>query len=121
VDEAITHYQRALQIKPDSPDVLNNLAWLLATCPEAHVRDGLQAVKYASRACELTHYGMPPLVSTLAAAYAEAGRFDDAVEIAQRALKLAEAQSNPALADAIRSQIKLYQAGVPFHLHEQTP
>ena len=74
VDEAITHYQKALQIKPDSVDVLNNLAWLLATCPDAHVRDGVQAVKYAEHACELTHYGVTVLVGTLAAAYAEAGR-----------------------------------------------
>jgi protein O-mannosyl-transferase len=117
VDEAIAQYQKGLQIKPDSPYVLNNLAWLLATSPDAHIRDGVQAVKYANRACELTHYGMPPLVCTLAAADAEAGRFNDAVETAQRALQLAEAQSNTALADAIRSQMKLYQAGLPFHLH----
>ncbi|MGO9587298.1 MAG: tetratricopeptide repeat protein, partial [Limisphaerales bacterium] len=77
VDEAITHYQKALQINPDFTDVLNNLAWLLATCPDAHVRDGVQAVKYAGRACELTHYGVTVPVGTLAAAYAEAGRFDD--------------------------------------------
>jgi hypothetical protein len=53
----------------------------------------------------------------LAAAYAEAGRFPEAVKTAQRALQLAETQSNTALADAIRSQLKLYQAGIPFHLH----
>ena len=58
VDEAIVHYQKALQIKPDNAEALNNLAWLLATCPDAHVRDGVQAVKYAGRACELTHYGV---------------------------------------------------------------
>jgi tetratricopeptide (TPR) repeat protein len=81
-DEAITHWQKALQIKPDSLDVLNNLAWLLATCPDAHIRDGVQAVKYARRACELTHYGVTRLVGTLAAACAEAGRFDDAIAAA---------------------------------------
>ena len=59
VDEAIVHFQKALQIKPDSVDILNNLAWLLATSPDAHIRDGVQAVKYAERACELTHYGRP--------------------------------------------------------------
>jgi len=54
---------------------------------------------------------------TQAAAFAEAGRFPEAVATAQRALQLAGTQSNPALADALRSQLKLYQAGVPFHLH----
>ena len=91
VDEAIAQYQKALQIKPDSAEVLNNLAWLLATCPDAHLRDGVQAVKYAERACELTHYGVTVLVGTLAAAYAEAGRYDDAMATAQKACALAAA------------------------------
>ena len=73
VDEAIAHFRKTLQLKPDSPDVLNNLAWLLATCPDARIRDGVQAVQYAERACELTHYGVTLLVGTLAAAYAGGG------------------------------------------------
>ena len=59
----------------------------------------------------------PIILRTLAAAYAEAGRFPEAVETAQRALQLAETQSNTALANAIRSQMKFYQAGSPFHSH----
>ena len=58
VDEAIIHLQKTLQIRPDSLEVLNNLAWLLATGPNARMRDGVQAVQYAGRACELTHYGV---------------------------------------------------------------
>jgi Flp pilus assembly protein TadD len=113
-DEAVIQYQRALQLKPDAVDVLNNLAWLLATSPDAHIRNGVQAVRYARRACELTHDDVPILVAALAAAYAETGRFPEAVKTAQRALQLAETQSNLALADAIRSQMNLYQAGIPF-------
>jgi len=117
VDEAITCFQRALQIKPDYAEAQNTLAWVLATCPQASLRNGNKAVKLAQRANQLTGDGNPVVLGTLAAAYAEAGRFPEAVATAQRALQVAETQSNPALADAIRSQMKLYQAGLPFHLH----
>jgi len=74
-------------------------------------------VELAQRANQLAGGGNPVILRTLAAAYAEAGRFPEAVETAQHALQLAETPSNTALADVIRSQMKLYQAGIPFHLH----
>jgi tetratricopeptide (TPR) repeat protein len=95
----------------------NNLARVLATSLLASLCNGNQAVKLAQQANQLTGGENPIILSTLAAAYAEAGRFPEAVETAQRALRLAETQSNTTLADAIRSQMKLYQAGLPFHLH----
>jgi Flp pilus assembly protein TadD len=88
---------------------------VLATCPQASLRNGNKAVELAQRANQLTGGGNPTILHTLAAAYAEAGRFPEAVETARRALQLAETQSNIALADAIRSELKLYQAGIPFH------
>ncbi len=115
VDEAIAHFHQALQLKPDFAEAQNNLAWLLATSPQASLRNGNQALALAQRANQLTGNGNPVILTTLAAAYAEAGRFSDAVSTAQRALQLAEAQSNTALADAVRSQLKFYQAGIPFH------
>jgi tetratricopeptide (TPR) repeat protein len=117
MDEAIVQYQKALQIEPDYAKAQNNLAWVLATCPQASLRNGNEAVALAQRANQLTGDGNPVVLGTLAIAYAEAGRFPEAVETAQRALQLAETQSNTALADAIRSQLKLYQAGIPFHSH----
>ena len=115
VDEAISHYQKALQIKPDFLDVLNNLAWLLATSPDAHIRDGVQAVKYAGRACELTHFGVTPFVGTLAAAYAEAGRFDDAITTAQKACALAAAAGEQELLEKNQKLLALYRAHRPYH------
>ena len=115
MSEAITHLQQALQIKPDYVEAQNNLAWLLATCQQASLRNGNKAAELAQRANQLTDGGNPVVLGTLAAAYAESGRFPEAVEAAQRALRLAEMQSNTALADAIRSQMKFYQAGIPFH------
>jgi tetratricopeptide (TPR) repeat protein len=115
VAEAITRYQKTLQIKPDSVDVLNNLAWLLATSPDARIRDGVQAVQYAGRACELTHYGVTILVGTLSAAYAEAGRFDDAMAAAEKACALATAAGERDLLEKNRKLLALYRARQPYH------
>jgi tetratricopeptide (TPR) repeat protein len=114
-DEAIVQYQRALQIKPDFLEVLNNLAWLLATSPDGHIRDGAQAVKYAGRACELTHYDVPPLVGTLAAAYAEAGRYDEAIATGQKACALASKSGERELLEKNQKLLELYRAHQPYH------
>jgi tetratricopeptide (TPR) repeat protein len=120
VDEAIAHFQKALEINPVEPAVQNNLAWLLATCPQASLRNGNEAVELARQANELTGGKNPVILNTLAAAFAEAGRFSEAVETAQRALRLAEAQSNAGLAGQLQFEMKLYQAGSPFHSPQQT-
>jgi Flp pilus assembly protein TadD len=121
VHEALTHFRAALKIQPDDPDTLSNLAWALATWPEESVRNGTRAIDLAQRANRLSGSRDPVILRTLAAAYAEGGRFADAVTAARRALQLADAQSNTALADALRSQIKLYQAGSPFRDTVQAP
>ena len=87
--EAIAHNRAALKTQPDSPALLNNLAWMLATCPEASLRNGPEAVQLGEKACQLTHYHLAAFVSTLAAVYAETGRFDDAIWMAQKASALA--------------------------------
>jgi tetratricopeptide (TPR) repeat protein len=118
--EAITHFQKALQIAPANPRIQNKLAWLLATSPEASLRNGNMAVELAQQADALAGGKDPVILHTFAAALAEAGRFSEAVETAQRALRLAEAQSNDALAGQLQSEMKLYQAGSPFHGPGQT-
>jgi tetratricopeptide (TPR) repeat protein len=120
VDEAIAHFQKALQIEPADPTVQGNLAWLLATCPEASLRNGNKAVELARQANELTGGENPVILLTLAAAFAETGRFSEAVETAQHALRLAEAQSNTTLAGQIQLELKLYRSGSPFHIPAQT-
>jgi len=74
-EEAISHYQEAIQLKPDWPEPLNDLAWLFATYPRAELRNGAQAVDLAERACKLTNFKEARFLGTLDASYAEAGRF----------------------------------------------
>jgi tetratricopeptide (TPR) repeat protein len=111
---AVGHYLAALQLKPDAPDILNNLAWLLATCQDDHVRNGAQSVQYAQRACELTQNQQPMMLGTLAAAYAEAGRFDEAVATAQKACNLAAQQDETNLLQKNQALLELYRAHKPW-------
>ena len=115
VNEALAHYQRALELQPANAFFLNNLAWVLATCPNPQVRNGRRAIELAQEADQLIGGKNPAILSTLAAAYAESGRFPEAVATAQRALDLATAQTNSAQADILPANIALYRAGAPFH------
>jgi tetratricopeptide (TPR) repeat protein len=114
VDEAMAHLQKALQIEPDSPTIQNSMAWLLATCAEASLRNGPKAVELAQQANAASDGENPMILHTLAAAFAEAGRFSEAVETARRALRLAEAQSNVRLAGQLQTQLQRYESGLPL-------
>ena len=118
--DAIAHYQRSLDLQPQNAIAGKNLAWILATSPEASVRNGRKAVELAEQAVRLSGGTNSIFIGTLAAAYAEAGRFPEAVEMAQRARQLAAAQNNAALVDVLQMQIGLYQAGFPFRDASQT-
>jgi tetratricopeptide (TPR) repeat protein len=120
VGEAMDQYREALRINPDSVDVLNNLAWLLATSSDGHLRDGVQAVNYAVRACELTHYEAGSFVSTLAAAYAEAGRYDDAIAAGEKASALASVAGEREELENNQKRLALYRAHQPYHEAAET-
>lgn len=113
-EEAISQVQQALEFQPANPSIRNKLAWMLATVPQTALRAGARAVELATEASQSTGGGNPDILRTLAAAYAEAGEFPNAVQTAQRALQLGEAQGNTALADALRRELKLYEAGRPY-------
>jgi tetratricopeptide (TPR) repeat protein len=113
--QAVQHYHQGMRSFGDSPEALNNLAWLLATNLDPQVRDGREAVQLGERACKLTEYKKAIMVGTLAAAYAEAGRFADAVTAAEKAKSLAEQANEPAVAAKNASLLELYRAGKPFH------
>jgi tetratricopeptide (TPR) repeat protein len=117
---AITELQKALELDPQSMDAHNNLAWLLATCPDPSTRNGPRAVELASEAVRLSQGTNSAAFSTLAAAYAEAGKFPDAVSAAQRAIALASEQPNSPVLQALRQQLALYQAGSPLRPRSPT-
>jgi tetratricopeptide (TPR) repeat protein len=112
--EAIFHYRAALRLKPDFADALNELAWILATTPDSTLRSGAEAVQLAKRACEPTKNRQAAYLTTLSAAYAEAGQFPDAMAAAQRAGQLAQLTGQKEIAAQDGELLKLYQAGHPF-------
>jgi Flp pilus assembly protein TadD len=114
-DEAIVHYRRALQMDPRSVKFQNHLAWVLATVSSPTLRDGRQAVELAEQANQLAGGKDPVILRTLAAACAEAGRFDDAVRNAQKARELAQAAGQSDLVRQLDGQLKFYTARLPFH------
>ncbi len=87
--EAMSHYARALRLQPDYPEALERLAWIAATDPRPELRNGTEAVNMAQRACELTANKQARCLATLAAAYAEAGRFTEGISTAETAEQLA--------------------------------
>jgi Flp pilus assembly protein TadD len=113
--EAISHYQQSLKLRPDAPEVLNNLAWIQATSADPALRDGPEAVREALKACDLTHDQQPLFLGTLAAAYAEAGDFANAIETATQARDLAKSHNLDAVAEKNLELLRLYEARQPYH------
>jgi len=112
--EAIADAQAALELQPANPAVQNDLAWMLAAASPTSLRNGDKAVQLAIQATQASGGDNPVVLRTLAAAYAQAGQFKTAVQAAQKALQLAQADSNTALAAALSREIKLYEAERPL-------
>ena len=111
-DRAITDYDKAIELDPDYALAFNNKAWTLATASNAQARDGREAVRLAREAMRLDDD--PGFRDTLAAAYAEAGRFDDAVAEQERAIEMLRAAGkHDKLAD-LRSRLDLYRQHRPY-------
>lgn len=108
--EAIADYERAFQIEPKEPGILNNFAWVLATSPDDKVRNGRRAVRMATEACKQTNYEQAHILSTLAAGYAESGDFASALKWSEKALATGSADQKEALAKELES----YKAGKPW-------
>jgi tetratricopeptide (TPR) repeat protein len=113
-EEAITHFRLGIRLEPDSIEALNSLAWILATHSDPKFRNPSEALGLALRACELTDYQDPGFVDTLAASYAAAGRFSDAVATAEKAVQLTVSGDNKQRHQAIRDRLQLYKASQPY-------
>lgn len=112
--EAVDRYRQALQMKPDWGVAANSLAWILATDKNDQIRNGQEAVRWALVACEGTGAGNPGYLDTLAAAYAEAGQFDNAVQTAQKCIELSEAGKDSAFREEVGRRLRLYQEHQAF-------
>jgi tetratricopeptide (TPR) repeat protein len=112
--DAIAEYEHALRIFPRDFVARNNLAWLLATSSDGSIRDGERAIELAEQAAQLSSRKDANHLRTLAAAYAEVGRFSDAVTVAQQAAALATMQGKTDVVNRLKKDLVLYQERVPL-------
>jgi len=112
--EALVHYAASLKARPQHPLTANNYAWILATHPDPALRDGAKAKHWAQLACDATDNRIPPLLGTLAAAHAELGQFERALEISKMAATLAHEYKKEDLANRLADRMKSYQTQKPF-------
>ncbi|HEX4146051.1 MAG TPA: tetratricopeptide repeat protein [Pirellulales bacterium] len=118
--EARDDYQAALDLQPDDPGILNNLAWILATSPEDSLRDGKRAIELATKACKETDYHQAHILSTLAAGYAETGDFATAVHWSQEAVAIGQKEQLEQLAKELKSyeEKKPWREAMPVEFDE---
>lgn len=114
VAEGVEEWQKVLAVEPDNGNAMSNLAWVFATSPDQSLRDGPKAVQLAEHAARISGSRMPILFRTLAAAYAESGRFPEAVQAAQQGMQLANSQGKLGLATELQGNITLYQQQQPL-------
>jgi tetratricopeptide (TPR) repeat protein len=111
--DAIKTLREGIRLAPNQPDIGNSLAWLLATTQQDDLRDGAEAVRLAEHFHNQAKEPLPKLMDTLAAAYAEVGDFDKAVETAEKAVGLLPKEGFEAMADQMKARLELYKIGKP--------
>lgn len=108
--DALADYEQALKLKPDDEGLLNNLAWLLATSPDAKLRDGRRAIRLATQACEANQYKRAYTLSTLAAAHAETGDFPSAIRWSSKAVEIGAKDQ----LDSLKKELAAYKSHEPW-------
>ncbi len=112
--KSIADYEQALQLGAENSGMFNNFAWVLATSPEDKLRDGKRAVELAAKACELTDYKQAHILSTLAAAYAESGNFEEALKWSTKAVELSKTGADKEIQENLAKELKSYEKGEPW-------
>lgn len=114
IDEAIPHFSEALRLNPNSLQTLKALGWIRATQPDPADRNADEALQLATRAVQITGSQDPVTLDLLAAALAQAGRFEEAIKVAERAQALAAVQNQPVIARQINEHLDFYRLGLPY-------
>jgi tetratricopeptide (TPR) repeat protein len=114
LSDAVAHNREAMRLEPKLRSARNNLAWLLATSPDESLRNPTEAVQIAEGLRDEASRPSANVLDTLAAAYAAAGRFEEAIHTSRRALALAEADGDLALAQTFRKRLSKYQSFKPY-------
>ena len=112
--DALAQYHEAQRHSPNDPRIDYAAAWLMATAPDDAVRDGAEAVRLATRAARETNFQHAPALDALAAAYAEAGRFDEATATIRTAIQLVKEDGAPELLNQMRGRLRLYEKRSPY-------
>jgi len=113
-ESAIHHFRQTLRFNPRHFKAINNLAWIYATHPQQQYRNGPEAVRLALHICKATDFKQPAFLDTLSAAYAQDGRFNEAVKNAEKALELAISSGKYDMAENIRNRLELYRVKEPY-------
>jgi tetratricopeptide (TPR) repeat protein len=114
INEAVEHLREAVRLDNDWTAPMNSLAWFLAVRKDAAFYNPHKAVQLAQRACELTDYHDAAILDTLAVAYAAENRFSEAVDAAQKALKIAQSDDNKQITNQIQQRLDLYKTNKPY-------
>jgi len=121
ISDAVRSYRQTLQLAPDMTPAANNLAWILATHPDDSLRDGPGAVRLAEAACRQTGNRQAGLLDTLAAAYAETGAFDQAIDACQQAIALLNDAGKPDQVPDIEQRMEIYRRRLPYRDPPESP
>ena len=110
-DKAVEAFEKNLELSPENPTALNNYSWFLSTIAEDAYRDGKKALELARKAAEATEYKQSFILSTLAAAYAETGDFENAIKTVQKAL---DDEKDEKLTKELKDELESYQQNKPI-------
>ena len=117
--ESIEELRKVVKQEPRSISAANSLAWILATDSADTLRDGPEAVRLAENVCQITNYRVPKLLDTLAVAYAEVGRFTEAVRVIQQAIQQVEDQGNEQFLQDLQARLMLFEKNLAFHVESK--
>lgn len=115
--EAIDDYEKALVVEPEDTGILNNLAWVLATSKQDAVRNSKRSIELGTKACELTKFEKAHILSTLAAGYAEAGDWENAIKWSTKAV---EAGADDEVKEQLKEELESYKQKKPWREEQET-